>query len=133
MKYRNIVIATCSVLLLLLSCTDIEENVYDKYAASEFYATSEGANAALAGVYAQVAGNWGGVGYAGADNGWYDVNENSTDEQVIPHRNDGNWQTDFAILHQHEWLPSHPYILNTWNWLYRSVFEANKAIELLEG
>jgi starch-binding outer membrane protein, SusD/RagB family len=133
MKYRNLFIATCSVLLLLLSCTDVEENVYDKYAASEFYATLEGANAALAGVYAQVAGNWGGVGYAGADNGWYDVNENSSDEQVIPHRNDGNWQIDFAILHQHEWLPSHAYITNTWNWLYRSVFEANKAVELLEG
>ncbi len=111
----------------------LQENIYDKYTASEFYATPEGAKAALAGVYAQVAGNWGGLGYAGADNGWYDVNEMSSDEQVIPHRNDGNWQIDFAILHQHEWLPSHPYITNTWNWLYRSVFEANKAVELLEG
>ncbi|MEJ7644759.1 MAG: RagB/SusD family nutrient uptake outer membrane protein [Chryseolinea sp.] len=133
MKYRNIFIATCSVLLISLSCTDIDENIYDKYAASEFYATVEGANAALAGVYAQVAGNWNGIGYAGADNGWYDLNEMSSDEQVIPHRTDGNWQIDFALLHQHEWLPSHPYILNTWNWLYRSVFEANKSIELLEG
>lgn len=133
MKHRNILIASCSIFLLLLSCTDVSEHIYDKYTASEFYATPAGADAALAGVYAQVAGNWGGVGYAGADNGWYDVNENSSDEQVIPHRNDGNWQTDFAILHQHEWLPSHAYITNVWNWLYRSVFEANKAIELLEG
>lgn len=122
----------CSA-LLVLSCTDVEEHVYDKYTAADFYKTPEGANAALAGVYAQIAGNWGGLGYAGADNGWYDVNESASDEQVIPKRSDGNWQTDFAIIHQHEWLPSHPYIANTWNWLYRSVFEANKAIELLEG
>ena len=133
MKIRIIpIIATLFILASSPSCTDIEENVYDKYPASEFYATPEGANAALAGVYAQIAGNWGGLGYAGADNGWYDVNEMSSDEQVIPHRNDGNWQTDFAIIHQHQWLPTHPYILNVWNWLYRSVYESNKAIALLE-
>jgi hypothetical protein len=130
MKYKNIL--SVMVLLLLLSCTDLQENIYDKYPATEFYKTPEGVNAALAAVYAQVPGNWNGVGYAGADNGWYDVNEMSSDEQVIPHRNDGNWQIDFAILHQHEWLPSHAYIANTWSWLYRSVYEANKAVQLLE-
>lgn len=130
MKYKNIFSVT--IVLLLLSCTDLEENIYDKYPSVDFYKTEEGINAALAAVYGQVSGNWGGVGYAGADNGWYDVNEMSSDEQVIPHRNDGNWQIDFAILHQHEWLPSHAYIANTWNWLYRSVFEANKAVQLLE-
>jgi hypothetical protein len=115
-----------------ISCVDVEENVYDKYAAQDFYASEAGADAALASVYAQIAGNWDGVGYAGADRGWYDLNSMSTDEQVVPHRNTGDWELDFARLYLREFLPSDAFIANTWNWLYRSIFLANLAIEQLE-
>lgn len=119
--------------LLLTSCTDIDENVYDKYTADDFYASPEGSDAALASVYAQVAGNWDGVGYAGADNGWYDLNSMSSDEQVIPHRNTGDWQLDFARTYKHEWQPTDLMVRNTWNWLYKSIFNANLAVSLLEN
>lgn len=116
------------------SCTaDVEEQVYDKYQADEFYSSAEGADVALAAVYANVAGNWGGVGYAGADNGWYDLNSMTADEQVIPHRNDGAWQLDFARLYKHEWLPTDLIVNNTWNWLYEAIFSANLAVEQLEN
>jgi len=130
-KY-NIVIGIFA--MFLSSCTnDVEEQVYDKFQADEFYTSAEGADVALAAVYAQVGGNWDGVGYAGADNGWYDLNTMSADEQVIPHRTDGNWQLDFARLYIHEWLPSDLIVNNTWNWLYRSVFSANLAVEQLQN
>lgn len=129
---KNIVTLSILALLTLGSCTDVGENVYDKYAAEDFYGSAEGSDAALASVYAQLPGNWGGVGYAGADNGWYDLNSMSADEQVIPHRNTGDWQLDFARLYQREWLPNDGINSNAWNWLYRSVFLANLAIEQLE-
>ena len=120
--------------LFILGCTqDVTENVYDKYPADEFYATPQGADVALAAVYSKVAGNWDGVGYAGADNGWYDMNCMTTDEQVIPHRNTGDWQLDFARLYKHEWLPSDLIINNSWNWLYQAIFSANLAVEQLES
>jgi len=130
---NKIRIISLFIMVLFFSCTDVEENVYDKYNAVEFYASSEGANAALASVYAQIAGNWDGVGYAGADNGWYDLNSMSADEQVIPHRNTGDWQLDFARLYLREWLPSDLIVTNAWNWLYKSVYLANLAIEQLEA
>lgn len=68
---------------------------------------------------------------AGADNGWYDINSMSTDEQVVPHRTTGDWELTFAQMHKREWLPTHSQINNTWNWLYRSVFSANLAVDLL--
>jgi hypothetical protein len=114
------------------SCTKVNENVYDKYSSKEFYASPQGADVALANVYSQVGGNWNGVGYAGADNGWYDLNSFSSDEQVIPHRRTGDWQLDFAQLYQRQWLPSMGIISNTWNWLYKSVYTANLAVDLLE-
>lgn len=136
MKIKNILLAGVSF-LALFSCTDVNENVYDKYAADDFYSTPEGANSALAGIYAQIPGEFTrdgatGVGYAGADNGWYDLNCMSSDEQVIPHRTDGNWQEDYARLHKHTWLPTEGIINNTWNWLYKGIFNANLAVGLLE-
>lgn len=129
---NRIVITTILILALFSGCTDIEETVYDKYAAEEFYASEEGSDAALASVYEQIPGNWEGVGYAGADRGWYDINSSSTDEQVIPHRTTGDWELTYARLHKREWLPTHQYFNTTWNWLYESVFQANLAIEQLE-
>ncbi|MEN2398274.1 RagB/SusD family nutrient uptake outer membrane protein [Flavobacterium sp. MC2016-06] len=136
MKIKNILITGSVCFLSLFGCTDINENVYDKYPAEDFYGTPEGANIALASVYAQIPGDFvregaSGVGYAGADNGWYDMNCMSSDEQVIPHRNTGDWQQDFARLHKHEWLPTDFIITNTWNWLYKSIFNANLAVDLL--
>lgn len=133
MKIKNILIIGSISFLLLLGCTDIDEHVYDKYAADEFYGSADGADVALASVYAQIAGNWGGVGYAGADNGWYDMNAMCADEQVIPHRNTGDWQLDFARLYKHEWLPTDYIIGNTWNWLYKSIYNANLAVAQLES
>ncbi|WP_339661924.1 RagB/SusD family nutrient uptake outer membrane protein [uncultured Polaribacter sp.] len=133
MKIKNILIIGSISFLLLLGCTNIDEHVYDKYSADEFYGSPEGADVALASVYAQIGGNWGGVGYAGADNGWYDMNAMSADEQVIPHRNTGDWQLDFARLYKHEWLPTDLIIGNTWNWLYKSIYNANLAVDQLES
>jgi starch-binding outer membrane protein, SusD/RagB family len=129
---KKFIILSSTFLLLFQSCTKVDEQVFDKYAAEDFYSSPNGPDAALTSVYAQVPGNWGGVGYAGADNGWYDLNAFSSDEQVIPHRNTGDWQLDFARLYQRQWLPNDGLINNTWNWLYRSVYQANLAIQYLE-
>jgi len=128
---KKIVFLAIFALVISQSCTKVDEVVYDKYSAAEFYASPAGADVALANVYSQIPGNWGGVGYAGADNGWYDVNCMSTDEQVVPHRNTGDWELTFAQMYKREWLPDHSQITNTWNWLYKSVFSANLAVDLL--
>lgn len=133
LKLNNIFIIAGFSLITLSGCTDVDETVYDRYTADEFYGSPQGSDIALAGAYAQVSGNWNGVGYAGADMGWYDLNCMSTDEQVIPHRTDGNWSTEFARTYKHEWLPTDTMINNTWNWLYKSIFNSNLAVSLLEN
>lgn len=131
MKMKNLLVLGSFGFLFLSGCTNVDEKVYDQYASDDFYSTSKGADVALADIYSQVAGNWDGVGYAGADNGWYDLNCMSADEQVIPHRTTGDWQLDFARVYKHEWLPTDLMVNNTWKWLYQSVFSANLAIEVL--
>ncbi|GAB2698438.1 RagB/SusD family nutrient uptake outer membrane protein [Mucilaginibacter koreensis] len=116
--------------LAATSCTKVDEKVYDKYPASQFYSTPAGADNALATVYGKISGTWG-SNYAGRDNCWYDLNSFSADDQVIPHRNTGDWQLDFAQLYTHTAQPSLGIISNTWNWLYSSVYSANLAVAQL--
>lgn len=130
---KKIISIALFAVLVMQGCTNVDEVVYDKFAAKDFYANPAGIKAALANVYSQIPGNWDGVGYAGADRGWYDLNCMSSDEQVVPHRNTGDWELTFSELYLRKWLPSHAYVNNAWNWLYKSVFKANLAIELLEN
>ncbi len=127
---KKILISIFIVGLAAQSCTKVNENVYDKYPVEQFYSNPAGADVALANVYAKITGSWG-SNYAGRDNCWYDLNSFSSDEQVIPHRNTGDWQLDFAQLYTHTALPSLGIINNTWNWLYSSIYSANLAVAQL--
>ena len=129
---KKIIIIASFTLLLFQNCTKVDEHVYDKYSATDFYALPLGADAALAGVYAQIPGNWGGKGYFGADQGWSDLNIMTSDEGVIPHRNTGDWELNYAHLYMREWLPSEGYIWTVWQWLYNNaIFSANLAVDQL--
>jgi hypothetical protein len=132
MAMKKILVTALFTLLFFQNCTKIKENVYDKYAADLFYAAPTGADAALTSVYAQLPGNWGGVGYAGADRGWYDVNCLSSDEQVVPHRNTGDWELDFSRMYLRKWLPTDGFFAYLWSWLYKSIYLSNLAIDRLE-
>ncbi|SDE33147.1 Starch-binding associating with outer membrane [Mucilaginibacter pineti] len=112
------------------SCTKVNETVYDKYPAAAFAATPKGADNALAIVVAKITGTWG-SNYAGRDNCWYDLNSFSSDEQVIPHRNTGDWQLDFAQLYTRTAPTSLGITNNTWNWLYGAIYSANDAVAQL--
>lgn len=121
--------------LLMGSCTNLEEGIYDQQVSDNFYSTPAGAGAALANIYAEIRGDWGGKGIAGGDRGWFDLNEITSDEMVIPIRADGAWADNgvWLQIYQHKWDASHEFFNGTWNWLYRSIFRANLAVELLEN
>ncbi|MBC7949958.1 MAG: RagB/SusD family nutrient uptake outer membrane protein [Chitinophagaceae bacterium] len=115
------------------SCTKLDEGIYDRQVADDFYSTPAGINAALANIYNEIRGDWNGKGYAGADRGWYDLNETNTDEMMIPTRSDGAWSDNgiWRQMYLHQWTASQEFMNNTWNWLYRSVFKSNLAVDLL--
>lgn len=121
------------IALIAISCTKLDEGVYDRQVAEDFYATPAGINATLANIYNEIRGDWNGKGYAGADRGWYDLNETNTDEMMIPTRSDGAWSDNgiWRQMYLHQWTASQEFMNNTWNWLYRSVFKSNLAVDLL--
>lgn len=124
---------TAALLGATISGCTVKEGVYDQAVADQFYATPAGINAALADIYGEVRGDWGGKGIAGADRGWFDLNEVTTDELMLPTRADGAWDDNgiWRQLYRHEFGAGQEMINNTWNWLYRAVFKSNLAVELL--
>jgi len=128
---KKILIYTMFIVgLAAQSCTKTNENVYDVFGANAFLKTPAGANNALATVVGKISGTWS-TNYAGRDNCWYDANEFMSDEQVIPHRNTGDWQLDFAQLYTRTESTNLGILDNNWNWLYGSIYAANNAIASL--
>jgi len=127
---KKILFGMLIVGLAAQSCTKVNENVYDKLAATEFDATPAGAQDELASIYGQITGTWS-SNYAGRDNCWYDLNEFSSDEQYVPHRSDGNWGLDDAQLYLRTEPTSLAALSNTWNWNYGAVYDENAAIAAL--
>ncbi|MGQ1891591.1 RagB/SusD family nutrient uptake outer membrane protein [Thermophagus sp. OGC60D27] len=119
-----------TLLLLLSACSDLDEKVYDQIEADRFYTTDEQIINALARIYAQLRSEANHQGYAG-EKGWYDLNEVTTDELMIPARG-ASWQDGgvWMQLYRHKWTPSHSFIGGTWEWLYQSIIDCNTALEV---
>jgi len=130
---KKLVYIVTAFTLAMGSCTKLDEGIYDRQVGDDFYATPAGVNAALANIYNEIRGDWNGKGYAGGDRGWYDLNETNTDEFMIPTRSDGAWSDNgiWRQMYLHQWTASQEFMNNTWNWLYRSVFKSNLAVDLL--
>ncbi|MBE7171090.1 MAG: RagB/SusD family nutrient uptake outer membrane protein [Williamsia sp.] len=124
---KKVVVFSLFALLANLGCTKVDENVYDRYAAQQFFADPKGPDIALASVYAQM------PQFGGGDNGYYDLNNMCTDEQVVPHRVSGDWGPENAYLYTRAWLPSLGQINTAWNACYNSIYLANLAISQLES
>jgi len=131
---KKITILLCTV-AVIASCTKLDETVYDQIPSDEYFKTEEQVKGTLTTIYDEIRGDWNGKGYMGADRGWYDLNEISSDECMIPVRNGGaDWQDGgvWVQMYKHTWSPTHPFFEQTWNWLYRAITACNQAVELLE-
>ena len=121
------------IFLLLPACSDLDEKVYDQIEADRFYTTDEQITNALARIYAQLRSEANHQGYAG-EKGWYDLNEVTTDELMIPARG-ASWQDGgvWMQLYRHNWTPSHNFLGGTWEWLYQAIIDCNTALEVFNA
>lgn len=121
------------LIFLFSSCTDLNEKVYDQIEADQFYQTDQQIMNALAKIYAQLRSESNHKGYAG-ERGWYDLNEVTTDEFLLPARG-ASWQDGgvWMQMYRHNWTPSHQFFGPTWEWLYQAITDCNTAIEVFKN
>lgn len=116
----NKIAVTLGALVLLSSCSDLDEELYGSRYVDAGTTVSE---ADLNGVYTQL------NGFSDQAN-LYALLEHSTDEMLGPTR--GTDWDDFGIwrkLHQHTWDPSHGHVFEAWNQLNTGVFRATTVID----
>lgn len=122
---KKIILFFTIVTIVFPNCTKVDERVFDRYEATQFFSDPKGPDIALASVYAQM------PNFGGGDNGYYDLNNMSSDEQVVPHRVSGDWGPENAYLYTRAWLPNLGQINSAWTACYNSIYLANLAVDQL--
>lgn len=118
-------IISIAALALLVSCTDLEDRLYDRLP-EDMYPENETQGALLTvPVYSPLRELVDG-------GGWWFAQELSSDEIVCPTRltdwdDGGKWR----VLHTHTWTNTTEAVASMWSRFYRGVVEANQLIERL--
>jgi starch-binding outer membrane protein, SusD/RagB family len=106
--------------LSLQSCTDLTETAYDKIEDGNFLKNDAQIAAALGPAY----GGLGGITWD-----WFNPNEASSDELIVPTRG-GDWfdNGDWLAYSRHTWTPSHGPINGAWGFIFTNVSVINQLI-----
>lgn len=123
-------IVSCSV-----SCGNfLEEHPRDGVWEDDAYATVDALyRNAVASLYNHIGSNKDSEGLQGTGRGIYDLNTFTTDEAIMPTRG-GDWYDGgfWQGLYLHQWGVNNDAILNTWEYLYRSIRLCNNSLEYIE-
>lgn len=124
-KYRFF--ALVIVLSINIGCTDLNEVVYDRISADDYYKTDEEVMTGLTNVYWRL---------MHVENWWWpwQLNECTTDHGMTPTRANGAWYDGgvFFDLHLHQWDAAHARTTVTYTFLYRAVAAANSFLDILD-
>lgn len=87
-------------------------------------------NNAVLMLYTHVGGNADSEGIQGTGRGIYDLNTFTTDEAIMPTRG-GDWYDGgfWQGLFLHKWGVNNDAILNTWEYLYRTIILCNRSLK----
>lgn len=124
MKFNKRILAQILLVpsLLLVSCTDLTENLNNEVTAEQFFQTDEEFISALGDAYGSLAQYGGNAGITA-------INEVTSDEIVVGHKG-ADWEDGgvWIRLHKHTFSPSDDVINNTWNEFFNGVASANRLI-----
>lgn len=112
--------------VLAFSCTNLDEEIYDKIPEAEFPENASQAALRVVPTYQELADLIDDAGW------WLWAQEVTSDEVVFPTRltdweDGGKWR----VLHQHAWDNNTEAVNRMWSHFYDGVVEANKAIDEL--
>ncbi|KAB7728678.1 RagB/SusD family nutrient uptake outer membrane protein [Rudanella paleaurantiibacter] len=117
-------LALCG-LLFLNSCTDLTENVLDESSVTGL-TDKQAADGNLAPVYARLPDIF-------LHTNYFNLQEISTDEAILPYRGGTDWGDNgiYLAMHQHTSTSTDPNIRNTWQFLTQGISRALTAINTL--
>lgn len=122
MKYINLLLTLFLILGFTQSCTDLEEEVFDRFTEDNFFQNQDQIVAAFGSAYTSL------YGYTGTTN-QIAAQEITSDEMVVPTRgNDWNDGGNWRRLHQHQYGPEDDVTNSNWNFLFAGVNTCNRLL-----
>lgn len=107
------------------SCTNLEEDLYDRATPDTFFKTEKDFAAAIGSAYTNLY-------ILGSHGGYFSLQEISSDEVVSPVRG-SDWGNDhWWRAHEHKIKPNDPGVNSAWQSLYSGVFSCNRLIYQFE-
>lgn len=134
MKFKSLIYTTAAV-ALFSSCTDLNENLFDKVSSSEYGKTPGEIETIVGKAYSSLrGGSSDGVAFYPTGEFVFFVNAISSDECVIPTRVGGDWGDGgvFLQLQRHDWKPDNPKIWAPWKYGYNGVASTNAILYQVE-
>ena len=61
--------------------------------------------------------------------GYFDINEESSDLIMTPYRTYGGWGAQYINLHQNDPYAGIPHLWQEWNYCYNGIMKANQLLE----
>ena len=90
--------------LITSSCTNLDENIYDSLSPSNLTGSDEETQDILGNLYVQLRFMY------WAWEGYFDINEESSDLLMTPYRTYGGWGAQYINLHQHTFYAGIPHL-----------------------
>ena len=121
-------VVTLTVLMVGVSCTDLNESVNSQVTGENFFQTEQEFVSALGDAYTVLGQPSIGTG-VGGHGGFSSMNEVTTDEAIVPQRNQDWFDGGIWIrAHRHTYNFDEPYFNNAWQWLFSGINSANRLI-----
>ncbi len=119
-------IITGCLALLAPACTNLDETLYDKVNAANFFHTKDDVYRSFLRTFEH--------GYWTVQGDIFVMQENTADHLMTPNRQ-GHWYDGgtYYRLHYHTWTSQDNYTSNAWNNLYQGIAQTNNSIEDMEG
>ncbi|MXV15772.1 RagB/SusD family nutrient uptake outer membrane protein [Hufsiella ginkgonis] len=127
MKYKNKAVMAFACLLFFLSCTKLDETLYDRITSENFLQTKDDVIRTFLRPFEH--GYWTIQG-----NGLFYAQELPGDQLMTPNR-DGDWFDGgkYQRLHYHKWTIQDDYTSNMWNGLFQGVSLATNSLEDIQA
>ena len=105
------------------SCTDLTEHVYSSLSPENLSGTEDETMDMLGNLYVQLRFMY------WAWEGYFDINEESSDLLMTPYRTYGGWGAQYINLHQNDPYAGIPHLWQEWNYCYNGIMKANQLLE----
>ncbi len=126
MKKHTILAAFTAFALIFCAapaCTNLDEHIYSSLSPDNLSGTDDEVQDMLGNLYVQLRfmyWSW---------EGYFDINEESSDLIMTPYRTYGGWGAQYINLHQNDPYAGIPHLWQEWNYCYNGIMKANQLLE----